>query len=519
MNYLSEALIQGSLLLLGLTFTLVILRPYLSPGSKLLLHKLVFLRFLLPGLFLASLSLSHFSKDVPILTQSVSPLSIKSEPSIKPEQVNPINNLTIVSISKKSQWPLFKIWLSGVLLCLGLSAYFSLKQHKKLNSRVPLLQESTTTLLNDCRKRVGVNRFLGLSECTHLASPALYGLLEPEIILPLGLVNELSNEELEHVFLHELTHLKNADNWWDYFFLTIQILNWYNPLVWWFRARTQELQEQACDAQAISYLNEPKAYASTLIKVLEFPNLPMWPRSQGITYLSQNKKQLKRRITMIGKKYNNFSYIAAVVLLLGLLSTGFATSESIATETAQNAKHLVKDIDQKQIVIKSQIIEGVDILTAPAVITKEDQTATIRIVQERYLPKSWQKPKAIEKGKGLEVVSSKPVFGEPTELGISLEVTPSLVRLPKFAGQVHLSGKVLITKMADSKISQHELKVDGQSIGNHILAIESSEASFSLVTENGKNSEINITFNGKPIIIKIEAEVLDSNGLSLFKKP
>ena len=433
-----------------------------------------------------------------------------------------LEDLATVSIPQKPEWPLFEIWLSGVLVCLGLVGYFSLKQSKKLNSRVPLLDDATKVLLNDCRKRVGINQFVGLSECTQLPSPALYGLFKPEIILPVGLLDELSSEEIEHVFLHELTHLKKGDNWWNCFFLTVQLLNWYNPLVWWFRSRTQELQEQACDVQVISYLKEPKAYASTLIKVLEFPDVAQWPRIQGVAYLTENKKQLKRRIKMIGKKQNKFGFVLTLVLGSGLALTGLASTES-NTETLQQkaqiqstsdlgvtSKGLVNNEAQQQILISSQFIHDNDILHAPQILTMENNTATLRIVQERYLPESWEKPEIVKKEGGLEIISANPVFGDITEMGVSLEVTPAIMSLPEFAGKIHLSGKVIMRNMADSKISQIEVQTERKQIGNQILATQTNEATFSLVTELGKTSEIKMTYEGKPLTIKIEAQLVDA---------
>ncbi|MDD7987284.1 M56 family metallopeptidase [Lentisphaera marina] len=511
MTYLYEALVQGSLLLLMVSLIICLLHRVLSPGGKLLLHKLVYLRFLLPGLFLLSLNSSHFFED------SASLMPESKELSLRPElktNTNP-EYIADVSVDKAFEWPLFEMWLYGVCLCLAFMLYLNLTQRKKLNSRKQLGDNRAQTLLGDCCHQLCIKNVLGLSESSHLSSPALYGLIKPEIILPHGLLNQLSEEELKHVFLHELSHFKKADNWWNCFFSLIHIINWYNPLVWYFRSKTQELQEQACDARVIRDFVDAKAYGSTLIKVVEQSNLEQNPSLCAVVYLNENKKQLKRRIQMLKTKQNKCGLTFAVLLMTSLACLGWGhSSESVDDKNALKVKPALKGVSpvnskiKKQILIKSQFIEGEDkVLSAPSVMTEEDSTAIIRVVQEKYLPESWEKPRFKEKQGNLSFTPAKPIFGDITDIGVSLEVKPSLLEHPKFSGQVHLSGKVILIKMVDSKITQ--VKIHEEQTSNVVMATETQEAIFSLLTTKDKVSEINISFEGKALRILLEAKVVE----------
>ena len=108
--------------------------------------------------------------------------------------------------------------------------------------------------MGECCQQLSLIKPLKVSESKYLSSPALYGVWKAEIILPLGLINKLSDEEIRHIFLHELSHYKKADNWWNSLFTFVQIINWYNPLIWFFRSKTQELQELDCDARVVDKL-------------------------------------------------------------------------------------------------------------------------------------------------------------------------------------------------------------------------------------------------------------------------
>ncbi|MCH2205118.1 MAG: hypothetical protein MK132_04505 [Lentisphaerales bacterium] len=63
-----------------------------------------------------------------------------------------------------------------------------------------------------------------------------------------------------------------------------------------------------------------------------------------------------------------------------------------------------------------------DTLSAPQVTAVSGKTAIIRIVEERYFPESFEAPDISE----LTAIGSAPTFGEPRDVGIVLEVTPTV---------------------------------------------------------------------------------------------
>jgi len=518
-TYLNEALIQGSLLLLTVSLIIGLLRRVLSLGGKLLLHKLVYLRFLLPSVFLMTFSSSYFVADSASLISASEKITsrplLKTNISSEHLSATPLE-ISPLSMGKAFEWPLFEMWLCGVCLCLAFMLYLNLTQRKKLNSRKLLCDKRAQDLLRDCCHQLGIKKILELSESCLLTSPALYGLIRPEIILPHGLVHQLTEEELKHVFLHELSHFKKADNWWNCFFSLIQIINWYNPLVWYFRSKTQELQEQACDARVIGSLVDAKAYGSTLIKVLEQSNLVQNPSLCAVVYLNENNKQLKRRIKMLKTKQSKYGVIFSVLVVTGMACMGWEipADPKAATQVKPAVSEIAKEPGAinnegiKKIIIKSQFIQGDnEILSAPTVVTQEDHTAIIRVVEEKYLPEAWEKPEIKTNNGELHLYPAKPVFGESSDIGVSLELSPSLLEHPKFSGQIHLSGKIKLSKIADSKISQ--IKHNDGSMDNHVVATETKEAIFTLVTAKDKVSEITMNYEGKPLTIKIEAKVIE----------
>ncbi len=69
-----------------------------------------------------------------------------------------------------------------------------------------------------------------------------------------------------------------------------------------------------------------------------------------------------------------------------------------------------------------------DVLSAPKVTTVSGQTALIKMVTERYFPESWSEPQvtAGSQNQGASYTPSIPEFGDPTDIGVILDVTPTV---------------------------------------------------------------------------------------------
>ncbi len=96
-----------------------------------------------------------------------------------------------------------------------------------------------------------------------IASPAVYGILKPKILLPLS----FQNADNRFVILHEQAHLRRGDNLWRVLALLVTVFHWFNPLAWLFLKLFLEDLELACDEQVLCKLTdkEAKAYAHSLL--------------------------------------------------------------------------------------------------------------------------------------------------------------------------------------------------------------------------------------------------------------
>ena len=55
----------------------------------------------------------------------------------------------------------------------------------------------------------GINKKIQLWYSNNIQVPITFGFLKPIILLPIGLVANLSDKDVEAIILHELTHIKH----------------------------------------------------------------------------------------------------------------------------------------------------------------------------------------------------------------------------------------------------------------------------------------------------------------------
>lgn len=103
----------------------------------------------------------------------------------------------------------------------------------------------------------------GIYRSPRIRVPAVYGLIRPRIVLPMG----TTAADAEWIVRHEAAHVSRRDNIWRLLAMVTACLHWFNPFVWLFLKTFFTDQEQACDEAAVHSLTvaERKAYAAVLL--------------------------------------------------------------------------------------------------------------------------------------------------------------------------------------------------------------------------------------------------------------
>ena len=93
----------------------------------------------------------------------------------------------------------------------------------------------------------------------------------PQLVMPSTLADDLSEEELESLIMHELVHIKRRDPEIRFLELIVAMVFWFNPALWFIRWLLRETEELACDAEVAGALkSKPEIYAAAFLKTIDF---------------------------------------------------------------------------------------------------------------------------------------------------------------------------------------------------------------------------------------------------------
>ncbi len=226
---------------------------------------------------------------------------------------------------------------SGLLLRLVIA---NIALWKRLKRGVAVEDPEVLSLLQECCAEAGVKSPPALLITSAVSAPAAAGVAKPCILIPPGLFDGLSRGEQRLVLLHELTHIRRHDVAANWVFALIQIVHWFNPILWLAFARLRADRELARDAMVLSLSkqNNPRDYVDTLLKLTEslasrkLTHLLLPPKPQVAVGMYGNKYGLKRRLHMITRfpqspRRMDWTGPALAVVLAGALLTN-ARSQS-----------------------------------------------------------------------------------------------------------------------------------------------------------------------------------------------
>ena len=97
----------------------------------------------------------------------------------------------------------------------------------------------------------------------------MIGFVNPAVVIPRWLLQELSPSELQQILLHELAHLQRWDDWTNLAQKILKALLFFHPAAWWIEKQLSLEREMACDDAVVAETANPRAYAECLTHLAE----------------------------------------------------------------------------------------------------------------------------------------------------------------------------------------------------------------------------------------------------------
>lgn len=183
-------------------------------------------------------------------------------PSIR--EVYSGHELAAGGASSPSVW--FGIWLAGFFAVLALRGFRDLALHR-LARGDRAASEATLRMTGQLAASIGLRRLPRIETCDSKRGAFVVGILNPRIVLPIGLEQPARKAELRHVLAHELTHVRRHDPLRERVLFLLHAAFWFHPVVWLAHRELESLREQCCDLEAARVTGCANEYRRTLLSL------------------------------------------------------------------------------------------------------------------------------------------------------------------------------------------------------------------------------------------------------------
>lgn len=285
-----------------------------------------------------------------------------------------IATITIPFNNNSIQW----LTLIGLAYCLMLIYFlarilFQFKYIYGLKKSANFSQSAflTTTLPPQLLKNTA-NIKIGLSN--QIDAPITFGWLNPIVLLPIAICNQLTTKEIETILIHEIAHILRKDYIVNIIINLNQTILFFNPFSILLNKEMSLQREIACDLIVIQ--NNPKKieYMNALLKIAEHVNKRIQKNATLAIGILGSQSELLKRIQYFNNIKTNTSKQLLFKLMTGMvfatcifLSTRTVTSINnkpstlIANETAKNNNFTIAVPIKKatKVLEPSLIIKGI----------------------------------------------------------------------------------------------------------------------------------------------------------------
>jgi beta-lactamase regulating signal transducer with metallopeptidase domain len=217
-------------------------------------------------------------------------------------------------------------------------------------------QAQAIALLDQVRRRLGIEKQIGLVVDASGAGPYAWGINKQVIVVPREFLTAPSDVQ-RTVLTHELIHVLRRDTSTCLVARILCCLYWINPVMWLWNDRLKLEMEQSCDDQAVGSGIDAADYASHLLAVIQLFDIAHRPsasvamaRASSIQYrvrsLLNNERQ--RGIMSTSKSVA----VGSALILVGVAAGVFAANPDPATLSGSitdearlaNVQRLVPDL-------------------------------------------------------------------------------------------------------------------------------------------------------------------------------
>ena len=341
-------------------------------------------------------------------------------------------------LNQNSKTIVFIWFLIFSIKCFGifrsLSNIYRIRNYR--NQEVPEYWRIRVLELSQILK---IKKKIVLLESQLVSVPSVTGFFKPIILIPIGLLSNLPQDQIEAILLHELAHIRRK----DYFINLIQsfaeILFFFNPGVLWVSSIIKEERENCCDDIAVGITKNKSKFIHALVSFQEYN---MKQNELAVGFGSRKNQLLERAKRIIhdnNKSLNSIEKTFLSICIIIIASFTVACSNTKAA-TLQNNEEVAYG---EEFVVENPPAEGE--LTADEQAMMEAEVAEAEAMAE------------IESNAEVAVADAEVVHMEAEEARREAEL--AVTEAEKATSEVKLSPEELEQVKEDTRQAREELRL------------------------------------------------------------
>lgn len=234
----------------------------------------------------------------------------KDGPAINPADPAPSTLLPTI---------VFSLWALGSLAFFGLflSQWFTTR---RLFSRSQPAKAELAGLARELGVTLGLHQTPQLRESAEITSPMVLGVFRPVVLLPIGLDENLTKDEIRMIVAHELAHVRRFDLSMSLVPALAQILFFFLPTVWLANRKWETEREAASDVIALDVTqSSPAQYGRMLMKIVVNDSQRGLSPALGATANYHSLKERLQRMKVQSPKSSRVRAASVALLAAGLV--------------------------------------------------------------------------------------------------------------------------------------------------------------------------------------------------------
>lgn len=191
-----------------------------------------------------------------------------------------------------------------------------------------------------------------LLESALVKVPSVTGFLKPMILVPVGMLSNLPQDQVEAILLHELAHIRRKDYAINLLQHLAEMIFFFNPGLLWLSSLIKEERENCCDDIALGIIGNKAGFVHALVSFEEFNQ-----RTQFAIGFAGKKNHLLNRAKRIihndNKSLNTIekTFLSISLLLIAAIMVACANGKTaeaqLATSPTIEANRLARIADSE----------------------------------------------------------------------------------------------------------------------------------------------------------------------------